>query len=147
MPPDIARCPLGVPCLQLRSAALTSSQVSSHGQGRRHISSSLCLSTGAMEKVIVVPLFHLTSAEKFICRQYGGGFPATPQLQESPSGHMLGLVVLETILLDCLHRENCMVFHGKGEKLPPYQWVVTSQSRKPICSLTPLVLIDSPQRT
>ena len=141
MPPDIARCPLGVPCLQLRSTALTSSQVSSHGQGRRHISSSLCLSTGAMGKVIVAP------AEKFICRQYGGGFLATPQLQESPSGHTLGLVVLETILLDCLHHENHMVFQGKGEKLPPCQQVVTSQSREPICRLTPLVLIDSPQRT
>ena len=88
-----------LPCLQLRCTTLTSSQVSSHGQGRRHTSSSLWFSTGVLGEVTVAPLFHLPSAEKFVC--VAG--PSQPWLlQESPDWHAVWLAVLEPVLLACL---------------------------------------------
>lgn len=88
-----------LPCLQLRCTTLTSSQVSSHGQGRRHTSSSLWFSTGVLGEVTVAPLFHLPSAEKFVC--VAG--PSQPWLlQESPNWHALWLAVFEPVLLACL---------------------------------------------
>lgn len=81
-------------------------------------------------------VLHLTSAKKCICGQCDRGVPATLQLQECPIVLAQGFVVLELILLDCLHHENHMVFQRELEKLPLSQPVPGSQSKKSMCSLT-----------
>lgn len=49
--------------------------------------------------VIVAPVLHLTSAEKFICRHYDKSFLVMLQLQECPIVHAEGFVALELILV------------------------------------------------
>lgn len=82
-------------------------------------------------------VLHLTSAKKCVCGQCDRGFPATFQLQECPIVLAQGFVVLELILLDCLHHENHMVFQREVEKLPLSQTVPGSQRKsRCVCSLT-----------